>query len=317
MASHSTIPVGDFPSFVAVTPNGAFLYVTNSSSDSVSVIDTSTRTVIRNPITFGDRPEGVAVTPNGARVYITNSSSNNVSVIDTATNAVITKVAVGNDPAGVAVTSAGGAAYVANQFSNSVSVINTVTNAVVDTIQIPPRALPTGPLQPGPRFVAIAATAIPLVGGRAYVTNYYSNSVSVIDTVTNTVIVPHIPVGRLPTGVAVAPNGRRVYVANTDDDDVSVIDTTTNTPLGATIAVGPGPQGVALNSGGDHLFVTNSAWMREDELDAYTVSVVDAKSNAVVSTLPSVAGSPLGLAATAKNVYVAHAFSDIVSVIDI
>lgn len=39
-----------------------------------------------------------------------------------------------------------------------------------------------------------------------------------IDTVTNTV-----PVGAVPSGVAISPNGARAYVTNSRDDTVSVI----------------------------------------------------------------------------------------------
>ncbi len=48
----------------------------------------------------------------------------------------------------------------------------------------------------------------------AYITNFGSNNVSVIDTATNTVTAA-IPVGGAePYGVAVAPDSSRVYVAN-------------------------------------------------------------------------------------------------------
>ena len=43
---------------------------------------------------------------------------------------------------------------------------------------------------------------------RAYVTNYVDNTVSVIDTATNTVVAT-IPVGIQPLGVAVTPDGTR------------------------------------------------------------------------------------------------------------
>ena len=46
---------------------------------------------------------------------------------------------------------------------------------------------------------------------RAYVTNTNGNTVSVIDTATNSVIAT-IPVGLGPTAVAVTPNGRFAYV---------------------------------------------------------------------------------------------------------
>ena len=64
---------------------------------------------------------------------------------------------------------------------------------------------------------------------RAYITNNVSNNVSVIDTGTNSVLGGPIPVGNLPEGVAVSPDGRFVYVANTNSNTVSVINAVTNT----------------------------------------------------------------------------------------
>src|SRR5256886_13710269 len=46
---------------------------------------------------------------------------------------------------------------------------------------------------------------------RAYVTNESSNTVSVIDTATNTVVAT-IPVGAVPAAVAITPDGTRAYV---------------------------------------------------------------------------------------------------------
>src|SRR6266481_5670882 len=85
----AVIPVQIQPLAVAITPNGAFAYVTNSGwifgSNSVSVIDTATNTVVAT-VPVGSGPVAVAITPNGAFAYVTNQSSNNVSVIDTTTN---------------------------------------------------------------------------------------------------------------------------------------------------------------------------------------------------------------------------------------
>lgn len=49
-----------------------------------------------------------------------------------------------------------------------------------------------------------------------------------------------MPVGSLPYGIAVTPDGKYVYVANSMDSTVSVIDTTTNTAI-ATVNVGNWP----------------------------------------------------------------------------
>ena len=50
-------------------------------------------------------------------------------------------------------------------------------------------------------------------GTKVYVANEYGNTVSVIDTATNTVTAT-VNVGSGPFGVAVNPDGTKVYVAN-------------------------------------------------------------------------------------------------------
>jgi YVTN family beta-propeller protein len=56
-----------------------------------------------------------------------------------------------------------------------------------------------------------------------YITNSGDGTVSVIDTATNRVIDPPIPVGRSPVGVAVTPNANKVFVANQFDNTMSVM----------------------------------------------------------------------------------------------
>ena len=70
----------------------------------------------------------------------------------------------------------------------------------------------------------------------AYVANALDNTVSVINTATNTVVAT-IPVGLAPAGVAATPNGAFVYVVNNDAGTVSVISVATNAVV-ATVPVG-------------------------------------------------------------------------------
>ena len=71
------------------------IYVPNSSSNTVSVIDGSTNTVITT-ITVSTNPVGVGVNPATNRIYITNHGSNNVLVINGSTNTVIATVDIGS-----------------------------------------------------------------------------------------------------------------------------------------------------------------------------------------------------------------------------
>jgi YVTN family beta-propeller protein len=72
-------------------------YITNSGSNTVSVINTGNNTVIAT-IPVESFPLGVAVNPISGRVYIGNSNSGTVSVIDTATNEVSATITVGTQP---------------------------------------------------------------------------------------------------------------------------------------------------------------------------------------------------------------------------
>src|SRR6266581_1094329 len=90
---------------------------------------------------------------------------------------------------------------------------------------------------------------------RAYVANAGTNTVSVIDTASNTVVAT-IPVGIFPDAVAVTPDGTRAYVANKGTNTVSVINTATKT-VSATVAGLLVPDGVAITPDGTRAYVTN------------------------------------------------------------
>jgi len=61
----------------------------------------------------------------------------------------------------------------------------------------------------------------------AYVANQISHDVSVINTATNMIVGPPIPVGTTSRGVAITPDGTSAYVANQGSNNVTVIDTAT------------------------------------------------------------------------------------------
>ena len=82
------------PKGIAVNAAGTRVYVVNSGSNNISVIDTTSNTVI-NTINVGEEPGYLAVNPAGTRVYVTNSASNSICVIDTSSNTVINTINVG------------------------------------------------------------------------------------------------------------------------------------------------------------------------------------------------------------------------------
>ena len=272
----ATLPVGSEPELVAVTPNGAYAYVANWGSGTISVISTATNTVT-STIPVGSQPVGVAVTPNDAYAYVTNYGSGTVSVISTASNTVTATVPVGSEPYGVAVTPNGAYAYIANYGSATVSVISTASNTVTATVPV------------GSQPVGVAVTPN---GAYAYITNGASSTVSVISTATNTVM-STISGLNSPWSVAVTPNGAYAYITNGAGTTVSVIRTATNT-VTSTVSVGSQPYGVAITPNGDYAYVTNKG--------SGTVSVISIASNTVTATVP-VGSQPIGVAVTPNDAY--------------
>ncbi len=234
----SPIPVGFAPTWVAITPDGAHVYVTNQIDNTVSVIGTATNPpAVTTTLTGFNAPFGVAIAPNGD-AYVTNAgtgaqdgtvsviSTSCTSSVETATPSllstpavqpqcsktcsptVVATIPVGLFPQGVAITPNGTYAYVTNSFDSTVSVIATATNTVSATISNP--APPAAPSLSQPTQIAITPD-----GAFVYITNNIGgsnpDSVSVITTATNSVSYTigggNSGVFSGPSGVAIASSG--------------------------------------------------------------------------------------------------------------
>jgi YVTN family beta-propeller protein len=226
----NNISVGPSPRGIAVNPatnrvyvaNGLAEHVGTGGSNSVSVIDGATETVLAT-IDVGDRPAGVAVNSITNRTYVANSGSNTVSVIDGATNLVIATIAVGSQPTDVAVNAVTNRVYVGNVSSHNVSVLDAASDTVLATV----------PVGLNPLGVAVNA-----VTNRVYVANFGSDTVSVINGADNTELTT-IPTQHWPSGVGVNATTNRIYVSSWDiTPPIKVIDGVTNTVMATIVGSG-------------------------------------------------------------------------------
>jgi len=133
-------------------------------------------------------------------------------------------------------------------------------------------------------------------GTRLYVTNKGSNTVSVIDALTQTVA-STVPVGSQPWGLAINPSQSFAYAANSGSGTVSVIDLSTN-QVSAAITVGSNPHWISFSPDGKLACITNNA--------SGSVSVIDAGNHQVIQTI-SAGPHPegLGFYPDGSRVYVA------------
>jgi YVTN family beta-propeller protein len=263
----------------SMAQGGPFAYVTNSSSGSVTVIDTSTNTVVTTISLCGDcgpQPKGLAVTPNGNSVYVANSGNGTVSVIAASTNTVSTTITLcpactsASTPVGIVITPDGTRAYVTDTAQNAIYVIDTnPSDATYNTVTA---TITADVSQPG-------AIAMSPDGSAAYYT--FGNSEGRIDTN------PASPnfnrhtttftVGTTPTGIAVTPDSTLLYVANNGSGTVSVV-TTGLTPITvATVTVGAGAHFVAITPNGQFAYVVNES--------SDTVLVISTTTQTMVATI--------------------------------
>lgn len=222
-------PGGTDPEGIAVSPDGATVFVANEDASAASVVDARAGRILEE-LAVGIEPEGVAVSPDGRWAYVTAETSGTVTVIDTGKRAVVGNVQVGQRPRSVAFSPDGRRAYASAELGGNVTLIDVAGGHVpVRTVPLAQPARPCG--------VAVAPD-----GGTVYVATGRGNSVVLLDPETLAERA-RIPVGQRPWGIALADGGRKLYTANGVSNDVSVIDTAARRVI-ATIRAGDGPWGV-------------------------------------------------------------------------
>jgi YVTN family beta-propeller protein len=186
----ATIPmtVNSGPNYLYSTPNGAYIYVTDSggaqSIDSLTVINTTTQSIVAT-IPIGYSVSTLAITQNGAYVYVpyeTAAGDQYVDVINTKTQSIISTIYVGPSKLvyglmQISITPDGAYAYVtATDGSHNVTIISTATNKIV--AQIAP---------PGGGSSYFCTQILP-DGSYAYVTNEGVSTITAINVATLSVV---------------------------------------------------------------------------------------------------------------------------------
>lgn len=89
-------PVG-LPSSAAFSPDGRLLYVVNSASDDLSVVDLEAGIGVGH-IDIGSNPRGIVVSADGRTAWVHNALSDDVSVVDLTTLEETARITVTDNP---------------------------------------------------------------------------------------------------------------------------------------------------------------------------------------------------------------------------
>jgi YVTN family beta-propeller protein len=249
-----TIAVGDDPRMIAINPLTNKAFVCNFAGKSVSVINGATYAVERT-IPVDTLPNVIAVNPLTNYIYVNSFfASANRVKVIDGKDWDTISVLVGSKPFSIAVNPATNRIYVGNDVSNSVTVIDGARHTVITSIS----ASRPYKMDVNPVTNKIYAASLATSG-----------IVRVIDGATNGVT--NVTVGNWPSGVAVNRANNKIYVTNYTDSTVTEIDGLTNAT--STIKVGVHPEWIAADPVTGKVFVSNS--------DGSSLSIIDCASRSV------------------------------------
>ncbi len=228
-----------YPGGVAVTTDDKTAYALLNQNDTLTQIDLTTATQV-SQVRVGNAPHSVLLNSNGTTAYVSNEGGRAATEADFQIYSAGTEI-VANSTTGNAIT-------------GTVSVVDLASMTVSDNIS-------TGGLHP---------TGMAFYGQDLLVANTYSDTISVIDTTTDTVVKTinlGLPIGvpgqgpaygAAPTSIAVDSTNAVAYVALYNANAIAVVNLNNTTkPVEGYIPVAYAPGSVVLDEAAELLIVAN------------------------------------------------------------
>jgi YVTN family beta-propeller protein len=249
---------------LGISADGKTLVVANNFNDSISVIDTGTKTVryehdLRpyfannegtSGVAGGEYPIAVVIKSNGT-AYVSSFRDREVVVVDISSltaGRLIKRIPLTGNGNGMTLNAAQTTLYVAQDNTDQVAVIDTGSNAVTATIDTrAPAGILTGPNYAGASPYAVTISPD---GSTLYAVNDGSNSVAVIpltgpnaNTVTGL-----IPTAYAPKDITFSADGSWMYIINGKSDTGANPGHLTSNTASLTTITYPGGNSAAANA---------------------------------------------------------------------
>jgi PQQ-dependent catabolism-associated beta-propeller protein len=275
-----TLHTGARPRGLAVSPDGATLYVAASTANRIEAW--GTRNLQRHRLYFaGSDPERFALSPDGRSLVIANEDGSVLSKVDLSSGAIVWRAPTGPEPEGVAVSPEGQLVAGTAEASGSVHFLKASTGAALgvapvgdrprDVLFLPSaneiwvsserrgtitifdaRSLKAKTIvdlaPPFPDLDTVQAVELEATrdGRRVFVAMGRANKVAEIDPRTRQVV-RSFPTGWRSWGTALSPDEHRLYAASGLSGDLTIIDIERNVVL-ERVALGGKPWGVVAVS---------------------------------------------------------------------
>jgi YVTN family beta-propeller protein len=306
--SRTTNVLGSAVSNLSSNALAGSIYVQNTNSNNISVVDPATKTVVKN-VTLGSAPQHIELSEDQETLYIltTDRDSATIYKLNTTSNELMNdRISVPFSARNFAIFN--DTIYLSNMEDGKVlrmnsngtprSEFNIASQA--HSLEVRPDgkvlyvtrsggAISVVDLEQNVLIKEINSSSIghsisfDRSGARAFIVNDENDSVSVIDSQKHDMI-KTIIVGDNPKTVRLNPDETLAYITNRDSNTVSILDARSMEVLDE-IPAGKGPYGVAFSpDGGDLLYISNT---KENHL-----SVIDTTSDKVITTIPAGGSSP-------------------------
>jgi len=281
------------------------VYVPNTLSDSVTVIDPATHTVVRTFRT-GKLPQHVVPSYDMHRLWVTNDMNDSLTAVDPTTGADGERVRV-SDPYNLYFTPDGKLAMVIAEAQHRFDLRDPATMKLVQSVHVDCAGLDHVDFTADDRY--------------AIATCEFSGELVKFD------LAARKPVGYLrlqrpamPQDIRVSPDGRVMYVADMMADGARVIDPVAFKEVGF-IKMGRGTHGIVVGRGGYPFYFTNRGWntLHGGRHGPGSITVLDPITQTIVATWPIAnGGSPDmgGLSADGKELWVSGRYDNEVYAID-
>jgi YVTN family beta-propeller protein len=195
-AIDQVIQVGLVPKYVAVSPDGKWLLVTNWCSYDLSIVNIAgAKEVVRLPM--GAYPRGIAVSLDSSTAYVAIMGGSDVVKVDLGSLTRTGSFFVGDNPRHLVMDPAGRYLYVSLNMPGRAVKVDLTTDSVVSSVY-------TGQDE---RSMAIAAD-----GRSLYVVNYLSDTITKLRA-SDMSVLQTIPTGVHPIGITYDASTGDVWVA--------------------------------------------------------------------------------------------------------
>ena len=274
------------------------LYITNTKSNSVSIIDTNTLEVVGTIPLGSGKPNRVVFQPDGKLAWVVYDKSHDLGVIDAESRKLVRRLKIGGNPYNLSFSPDGRRLYVLDWSSDTsndeVIVYDLQAEKIDGRVEVS-----TWP----------AHGVFSRDGRLFYVSGESAGDVTVIDTAKYQIVGRIVHGGGDAMGLALAADGKVLYAAAGENKAVLKIDTATNKVLG-TIPMPGIVHESTLTLDGKFLYVTLRKTNR--------VVVVRTEDDKIVATVPQ-RGYPdlVTMEPTGRYALVTNRYADLVAVIDL